>query len=77
MCEVRHCLHFVGFKDPRREKDERFERARRVFGYPDFFHGRWDTSARREIAEGDTIIFAKGSEDQEPSPYSFDDSANF
>lgn len=76
MCEVRPCLHFVGFKDPRREKDERFERARRVFGYPDFLHRGWDQRIRCEISEGDTIIFAKGSEDQEPSSYSFDDSAN-
>lgn len=64
MCEVRPCLHFVGFKDPRREKDERFERACRVFGEPDFLHrGWWDQRSRRENAEGDTIIFAKGSED--------------
>jgi len=74
---MRPCLHFVGFKDPRYEKDERVWRAIKVWGWPDFFHRGWDRRAQREIAEGDTIIFAKGSEDQEPSEFNYDDSAHF
>lgn len=73
---MRACLHFVGFKDPRQAKDERFNRAVKVFGWPDFYHRGWDMRARREIAEGDTIIFAKGSEDQTPRQQSYDDSAH-
>lgn len=72
---MKYAVHFVGFKDPRLTKDERFERARKVFGSPDFLHRGWDMRARREIMDGDTIVFAKGDWRQEPSPYSFDDSA--
>lgn len=72
---MKTALHFVGFKDPRRDKDERFDRAVRVFGHPDFYHRGWDYRARREIMDGDTIVFAKGDERQQPSIHSFDDSA--
>ncbi len=72
----RPCLHFVGFKDPRYEKDERYWQAVKVFGRPDFLHRGWDLRAKQEIAEGDTIIFAKGTSDQEPSVRSYDDSAH-
>lgn len=71
---MKHALHFVGFKDPRRDKDERFNRAVKVFGWPDFYHRGWDRRARREIMDGDTILFAKGDDRQQPSIYSFDDS---
>lgn len=67
-------VHFVGFKDPRRDKDERYYNAVKVFGPPDFLHRGWDRRARREIMDGDTIVFAKGDERQELSLYSFDDS---
>lgn len=67
------CLHFVGFKDPRVTKDERFDRARRVFGPPDFLHRGWDLRAQREIADGDTIVFATGDASQPPRAQSFDD----
>lgn len=72
---MKHALHFVGFKDPRYAKDERYWRAAAVFGRPDFLHRGWDMRARCEIADGDTIIFAKGSLDQPPRAQSFDDSA--
>lgn len=72
---LRPCLHFVGFEYPWKPKDERYVRAVNLFGRPDFIHRRWDTRAQREIADCDTIIFAKGDESQEPSPYCFDDSA--
>ena len=75
---MQSAVHFVGFKDPRTEKaDERFWSAIRVFGWPDFYHRGWDTRARREIADGDTIIFAKGDEYQPPSQFNYDDSAYF
>lgn len=73
---MRPCTHFVGFKDPRYAKDERFHRAVKVFGWPDFYHRGWDMRARREIMQGDTIIFAKGDWTQEPRQQSYDDSAH-
>lgn len=45
-------LHFVGFRG------DEYNRAIRVFGKPDFIHMAWDRRAQREIAEGDTVIFA-------------------
>ncbi len=74
---MRTCIHFVGFKDPRYEKDERYWRAVAVFGPPDFIHRGWDHRARHEVADGDTIIFAKGDADQTPRAQSYDDSAHF
>jgi hypothetical protein len=61
-------VHFVGFRG------EEYHSAVRVFGLPDFVHRGWDRRAQREIATCDTVVFAKY-HDQEPSPYSFDDSA--
>lgn len=60
-------LHFVGFRD------DRYINAVRVFGRPDFIHRGWDLRARREIAAGDVVVFAKGSDTQEPSRRSFND----
>jgi hypothetical protein len=54
----RPCLHFVGFRD------DRWWNAVRVFGEPDFIHPRWDMRARREIADGDIVVFAAGDETQ-------------
>lgn len=64
---MKNCLHFVGFKD------DRFLNAVRVFGQPDFIHRGWDLRAAREIAPDDTVVFAKGSFDQEPRKRSFND----
>ena len=68
----RQALHFVGFRDP-----EQFQRAVRVFGAPDFVHRVWDVRAAHggEIAPGDTVVFARGTVDDPPSPYAYDDSA--
>ncbi len=60
---MRPALHFVGFHD------DRYLAAVRIFGRPDFFHRRWDQRARREIAPGDTIVFADGDEHQVPSRF--------
>lgn len=68
-------LHFVGFKHPAVTKDVRYDRAVKIWGQPDFIHRGWDMRALREIADGDIIVFAKGTSDQEPREQSFDDSA--
>ena len=64
---MRTAVHFVGFRG------DEFARARRVFGPPDFIHRGWDRRARREIADGDTVLFARGEHDQAPADRSFDD----
>lgn len=54
-------LHFVRFANMH---DRHYDNAVAVFGLPDFMHRRWDKRARREIAAGDTVVFAKGDADQ-------------
>lgn len=51
-------VHFVGFRS------DEYLRACRVFGKPDFIHILWDRRSRREIADGDMIVFANGPHDQ-------------
>jgi hypothetical protein len=71
-------VHFVGFPDPRRETvNAAYVAAVRVYGEPDILHRYWDQRAAAEIAPGDTVVFAKGSPDDPPNVYSFDDSAYF
>lgn len=70
---MKRCVHFVGFKNPRTTKDQRYVRAALIFGEPDFLHPGWDLRAQREIVEGDVVLFAKGSADQEPRVMSFND----
>jgi len=60
-------VHFVGFRG------DEYHRARRVFGSPDFIHIGWDRRSRREIADGDLIVFAKGPHDQPCADRNFDD----
>lgn len=62
------CVHFIGFRG------NEYINARRIWGTPDFFHRGWDNRAKREIADYDIVVFAKGDETKEPSPYSFNDS---
>jgi hypothetical protein len=64
---TRPCSHFVGFRD------DAYLRARRVFGPPDFIHPRWDRRARREIADGDMVLFAVGDDTQEPARFNAPD----
>lgn len=54
---MRPATHFVGFKG------EEYTRALRVWK-PDFIHPKNDPRSRREIAEGDTIVYANGSEER-------------
>lgn len=60
-------LHFVGFRG------DEYVCALRTFGEPDFIHRGWDLRAQRELAPGDTVVFATGSCDQEPRKRSFND----
>jgi hypothetical protein len=60
-------VHFVGFRG------EEYWSAVKVWGRPDFIHQGWDLRARREIGEGDTIVFAVGPHDQQPRAKSFPD----
>lgn len=64
---TRTCVHFVGFRG------DEYISAIRVWGPPDFIHIGWDLRARREIAEGDTVVFARGDDRQEPSRHSYPD----
>lgn len=64
---MKQCLHFVGFRD------DRYHNAVKVFGLPDFIHPGWDRRAAREIAQGDVVIFASGTDAQEPRQQNFTD----
>lgn len=61
------CTHFVGFKD------DRYWWAVKIFGPPHFIHRRWDLRGQREIAEGDIVVFATGTDKDIPSRKSGDD----
>jgi hypothetical protein len=60
-------LHFVGFRD------DRYWAAVRVWGRPSYIHMGWDQRARREIADGDTVVFANGPADQQPAERNWSD----
>jgi hypothetical protein len=45
----------------------------RLFGQPDFIHPDWDLRAFREIAPGDTVVFANGDHTQAPRNKSYSD----
>ena len=49
-------------------------RAKEIFGEPDFIHKIWDGRAKSMMVPGDVAIFALGTENDEPSMFSFDDS---
>jgi hypothetical protein len=57
---MQSAVHFVWFRG------EEYNAAKKVWGAPDFIHRGWDKRARREIMDGDTIIFARGPHDQQP-----------
>ena len=61
------CLHFVWFRG------DEYLRAIQVFGRPDFIHLGWDRRAKREVFDGDTVIFARGPHDQEHIDRNFND----
>jgi hypothetical protein len=63
----RPAVHFVGFRG------DEYSAARRVWGTPDFVHYNWDRRAQRDIAPGDTVVFARHGADHPPSVYSGND----
>jgi|GEM_PF-1098392 len=65
---TKQCTHFVGFRDP-----QRWANAVLIWGEPDIVHHVWDNRARREIADGDVLVFAKY-DPEKPSAYNYDDS---
>ena len=63
-------VHFVGFRG------DRFQRAVRVFGYPDFVHYVWDHRAVEEFdPDQNFYVFATGDETQ-PFKFTYNDSAD-
>lgn len=44
-----------------------------LFGPPDFYHRVWDQRAQREVADHDTVVFAKY-DPTHPSRFNYDDS---
>lgn len=67
-------VHFIEFSE-----SKQYWLACQVFGPPDFIHRRWDVRAKYggEVADGDVLVFAIGSELDTPLKYSFDDSQLF
>ena len=66
-----NALHFVAFRCPMQ-----WDRAARLFGQPDIVHRVWDFRAKAEIMPGDVAVFARGTADDPPSLYTYDDSAH-
>lgn len=65
--ERRRLVHFIAFRG------DEYLRAIRIFGRPDFIHPRWDRRAQREIADGDIVVFATGTAEDEPSKFNAQD----
>lgn len=66
MGEMGFAIHFVGFRD------DSYNSARRIWR-PDFIHPAWDLRARREIADGDLVLFAHGDGTQPPARHNASD----
>ncbi|MDF2382438.1 hypothetical protein JMG10_13230 [Nostoc ellipsosporum NOK] len=66
---MRSAIHFVGFRGDRRAGGNDYLAAFKVWGAPDFIHFRWDRRAKRELAPDDVVIFATGTEHDEPSRF--------
>lgn len=49
-------VHFVGFRG------DEFWSAVKIWGRPGLIHMGWDRRALRDIGEGDTVVFATGTE---------------
>ncbi|NJC33881.1 hypothetical protein GGR88_001355 [Sphingomonas jejuensis] len=64
---IRPAIHFVAFRG------DEYTAAVRIWGVPDFIHRRWDRRAQREIHPLDTVIFAKGTERDEPARFNGND----
>ncbi|GHH09456.1 hypothetical protein GCM10008023_06160 [Sphingomonas glacialis] len=63
---MKPAVHFVGFRG------EEYWSAVRVWGKPGFIHVGNDNRMRREMADGDVVIYANGCEAR-PSDRNFSD----
>jgi hypothetical protein len=64
---VTPAVHFVAFRG------EEYWSAVRVWGRPAFIHRRYDQRARRELHPKDTVVFAKGCDQDAPSRFNGSD----
>jgi hypothetical protein len=53
---IKPAVHFVGFRG------DEYHSAVRIWGKPRFIHMGNDTRMRREMADGDTVIYGNGCE---------------
>jgi hypothetical protein len=66
-------VHFIGFV----ENSQQYQNAVRAFGPPAFVHRVWDVRAKfggEFDPDNDVRVFAKGTDADPPSAYSFNDS---
>lgn len=63
MADYKPITHFVGFRG------DEYTTACRIWGKPHYVHIVWDRRAQRDIADGDTVVFAKGDSEQPVGPY--------
>lgn len=72
---MRPALHFVlrtGASKQQADDPDRFHRAARIFGPPDFVHPLWDMKAVQEIVKDlDTVVFFNGTEEDVVSFYPY------
>lgn len=66
---AKRITHFVRFD----RFDQRYWNAIAIFGSPAFLHRKWDNRAKREIADEDVVVFAKGESDQLVAAFNGDD----
>lgn len=64
---VKPIIHFIGFRG------EEYWSAVKVWGQPHYIHRGWDKRAQRDIADVDLVIFAKGTDRDEPRDFNYDD----
>lgn len=60
-------VHFIGFRG------EEYHSAVKVFGKPHMIHMGWDKRALRDIGEEDLVVFARGTEHDEPRARNYPD----
>lgn len=65
---MKNAIHFIRFSD------DAYNRAIKVWGKPDFVHRNWDRRAQQEVQSGDTAVFAKGTDQNIPNHFAFNDS---
>lgn len=63
---IKQAVHFVGFRG------REYISAVKIWGKPDFIHYVNDSRMRREMWEGDIVIFANGRESR-PTDYNASD----